>query len=482
MINNSGNIVDYLYDKSSRDDILIGYVIVPPDFPSREDYIDECKRHSTLSVVLETGSIVHDVLTPISIMNILTGGRDADGFPKDGKVLGDCVLLNMLPRQNFPIVVQIYPKRDEKNEDAVGEVDNTISTGGNMSGIQSMATTDKSSASLFAHSDKSGEGNVDISASNVYKNAIMRIYGDRIIKQANKYILNQIFDENGIHALVYLDNQKNLKIWAGNTIDLGLNFDEDSSKWEWAVKGRTLVDLLSKLIDQINTITVPTAFGPSGVPINAPEFTKIKNELESMLSNVVRIGDGGNGVFPLSIEESRQSIPEINVDLQKMTEFHDRGAFNKDAAVILTRQKLDEWLAALYRTKGLTYNRDRDIKTTSSYRNPQENFDAGRNSGAVASTTSQHMIGEAIDFQSLNSNFTNKEIFDFLLANHSKEKISDRNERDRFDQVGRYIQQDGSYRWLHFSYVHPNNRNSVWKDNIRRKGNQGTTYTSNLSY
>ena len=46
---------------------------------------------------------------------------------------------------------------------------------------------------------------------------------------------------------------------------------------------RELVDLIGKIIDQINLISVPTGVGPSGPPVNAPAFTGIKLTLQSKL-------------------------------------------------------------------------------------------------------------------------------------------------------------------------------------------------------
>lgn len=47
-------------------------------------------------------------------------------------------------------------------------------------------------------------------------------------------------------------------------------------------QNETLKGLLDELIDAINQITVPTATGPSGVPVNKPVFTQIKNRLNTL--------------------------------------------------------------------------------------------------------------------------------------------------------------------------------------------------------
>jgi len=53
--------------------------------------------------------------------------------------------------------------------------------------------------------------------------------------------------------------------------------------------GNTLKDLLGQLIDAIKAITVPTAVGPSGVPINAAAFDAVKNQLSTMLSSKAEV-------------------------------------------------------------------------------------------------------------------------------------------------------------------------------------------------
>lgn len=71
----------------------------------------------------------------------------------------------------------------------------------------------------------------------------------------------------------------------GNNINLGTA----GGSSEKAALGETLVSKLEECIDNINTLTVPTAFGPSGTPINAPAFTALKASLNAILSEVVKL-------------------------------------------------------------------------------------------------------------------------------------------------------------------------------------------------
>ena len=54
------------------------------------------------------------------------------------------------------------------------------------------------------------------------------------------------------------------------------------------ILGDTLQGLLEELIGAINALTVPTPVGPSGPPINAPQFSAIQSKLSTMLSTKVK--------------------------------------------------------------------------------------------------------------------------------------------------------------------------------------------------
>jgi hypothetical protein len=55
------------------------------------------------------------------------------------------------------------------------------------------------------------------------------------------------------------------------------------------ILGEDLVKKLRDLIDTIKLITVPTGFGPSGMPINTPAFTAIEDTLDLLLSETNKL-------------------------------------------------------------------------------------------------------------------------------------------------------------------------------------------------
>ena len=58
---------------------------------------------------------------------------------------------------------------------------------------------------------------------------------------------------------------------------------------ESMVLGDTLKGILEELINAINALTVPTPVGPSGPPINAPQFSGISAKLQTMLSAITKV-------------------------------------------------------------------------------------------------------------------------------------------------------------------------------------------------
>jgi hypothetical protein len=57
-----------------------------------------------------------------------------------------------------------------------------------------------------------------------------------------------------------------------------------SASTEKSVLGETLKSKLEELIDAVKAITVPTAMGTSGTPLNSSAFDQIKNSLDDILS------------------------------------------------------------------------------------------------------------------------------------------------------------------------------------------------------
>lgn len=90
---------------------------------------------------------------------------------------------------------------------------------------------------------------------------------------------------------IKIDKDGNINLIAKNklVVDAEKGIDIGSENLESAAKGDTLVDMLSDLCDKISALTVPTALGPSGIPINVADFTTIKSKLNTIKSNLVKV-------------------------------------------------------------------------------------------------------------------------------------------------------------------------------------------------
>ena len=95
--------------------------------------------------------------------------------------------------------------------------------------------------------------------------------------------VNRFLYEDEYNNKVYI-NEKKIQIKADDSSKI--TFGEDGDKTEPLIKGETMKSKLEDILDAINQITVPTAFGPSGTPINAPVFTQIKTGLKDILSEL----------------------------------------------------------------------------------------------------------------------------------------------------------------------------------------------------
>jgi hypothetical protein len=175
--------------------------------------------------------------------------------------------------------------------------------------------------------------------------------------------------------------------------------------------------LLSDLIDEINKITVPTAFGPSGTPTNTAQFNNIKNRLEDMLSNLVRIGDKSVDDFRIPIVDRNSVRPPTPPRTQEQIAYEhwEQGANTRQEAFNATKETLFGWIDELG-----WVNRNH-IHIISGIRTPEQNANA-----VGGSPTSQHLIGEAIDFSlksPLNTSENLERVFRHLICKNYHQLI-----------------------------------------------------------
>jgi hypothetical protein len=88
-----------------RDSAGVGYVIIPPDF-DRTKYIEEVFRSGKISLGLEQGGVVENVIVSQSVFNYLE-------FPSKPAELGSMIFWTNIPKYNQPIAIAVLTKAGE---------------------------------------------------------------------------------------------------------------------------------------------------------------------------------------------------------------------------------------------------------------------------------------------------------------------------------------------------------------------------------
>jgi len=81
------------------------------------------------------------------------------------------------------------------------------------------------------------------------------------------------------YLVIGIEVLEKVKVTIGDCV-----LEMDSSGYKISKGGESLQSCLNDLINTINLLTVPTGTGPSGVPINAGDFTAIQSRLNSFLT------------------------------------------------------------------------------------------------------------------------------------------------------------------------------------------------------
>lgn len=90
---------------SKRNSAGVGYIVLPVDI-DRNRYIASCYRKGTLSIVLEDGGHIDDVL-------LLKESFDKIVFPESSNELGSLVFWVNIPKKNQPVIIGTISKSNE---------------------------------------------------------------------------------------------------------------------------------------------------------------------------------------------------------------------------------------------------------------------------------------------------------------------------------------------------------------------------------
>jgi hypothetical protein len=292
----------------------IGYVIIPLGV-DLELYIEDCYRSGRISMYGGLGySNMHQVPVDREVLQRIK-------FPDKVGEHGSPVVWVNIPKYNSPVIIsclkhddelhvlQEFQKRITRIDEKGNGVDldmNPKGAGGPKMTLSVNCSEKSKSASLWVKVNGKGDDNefiLDVDGQAVI-NATDKIIaiGQNTVEVAvapidgnvrARVVMNSKADGDDeiVDRLLYEDEYKNSVKVNSERIQIKAEdssrivFGEDDTA-EPLVKGDTTVEKLESILDAINQITVPTAFGPSGTPINAASFVEIKNGLSDILSEL----------------------------------------------------------------------------------------------------------------------------------------------------------------------------------------------------
>lgn len=297
----------------------IGYIIVPED-ATREQYIQNCYRTSTVAIqggygygyifnvkilpgVLqnitfplksaERGTavfwvregtdnrpIVIGIVAENGVTNLLTGGQERFNQSVDGKTVEifldantPLLNLNIVGDSNTPSIVNIKVSGGNPDDKINIESDGQI----HISAPQLNADVAKA-VNLIVTNEKGNEA-ISVSANSEtleFKATMTNIDEEEVMSIIGNEEKTEFKDLHGNSATF---NEDGVKIVTADK----LNINEGD---EPMVLGQTLVNILGQILDGIAALTVTTPVGASSVPVNVATFTQIKGKLNDILSQI----------------------------------------------------------------------------------------------------------------------------------------------------------------------------------------------------
>lgn len=255
-----------------KEAITIGYITVPAE-EDRDSYISTCFGTGRVSIMTENAEIIHKVPIGINSLNVVK-------FPKERGKIGSPVLItyNKVFSQHF--VTDVFNSNDEFQP--ISENDFILTRKVDDEEVSVVGKGNKGSLFLTA----SKEAHISIGKKTKKGKLDLQVHGDATVGVQGKLL--KIITDNEAQIEVSHPNTKDKTIVTikKDTIQIVSPKIILGKGEEPLVLGDTLKSVLEDLINAIGKITVPTAMGPSGVPINAPQFQKISKSLNKILSKL----------------------------------------------------------------------------------------------------------------------------------------------------------------------------------------------------
>lgn len=282
-----------------KDAAGIGYITIPAGIDKRK-FINHCFRTGTISLLLENGGVIDDVLISKSALNEIE-------FPEKFNKKGSLLIWINQPRKLRPIVIGSLSKTNE----FVNFNANKSSLKRATKNFVSEVLVDAQNGSIVITSNSSieGGGDIYIISTNKKKNSKFKIQvsgsievetPDFITTASNKIsfvvknkdeddTITKIEYEKGV-GLSYADefgnecsaNSGGFNISPSSKFSIGSG--EESIMLGDSFKSifDDLTDMISKLASTCAKIQVGTSMGPSTVPTNATDLTQISQDINDI--------------------------------------------------------------------------------------------------------------------------------------------------------------------------------------------------------
>lgn len=288
----------------------IGFVIIP-NGSNIAEYIQKCYRNSSISIDGGYGcTAMHNVKITIEALNKIK-------FPTYGE-FGSPVVWIRESFTNRPIVIGVLHNSGESNPVELFQQRISQETINQITEIFLDAINSRLLISALGSENMPSE--VIIKASSKYhKGDAIKLISKDVIRQEGKQMEILLTDNfnlkinDGLKEILTIKGNTEsfeLKDQWGNYINFNGESVELKDQWENSVTlneenvkvltkkfnvgegseqmvlGNKLVSILGRLIDAITALTVVTSTGPSGTPLNSAQFTQIKSELNTILSEL----------------------------------------------------------------------------------------------------------------------------------------------------------------------------------------------------
>lgn len=267
-----------------------GYIFIPKDI-DREIYIQDCLKRQQLNLLNE-----HTRIDNVKIPKHLIGDIE---FPLTYKELGSYILYVTIPKYNQPIAIGILNKDNSTNDLKEGEF--KIIKSNSTSELAFILNSKNGLVILKGESNINSELRLDFKGtqsiinilcenkiyqeSKDYESRVYNSYSTKIKGEGEDDLETNIRYINGV-GYNYKDEFENEITCKEGQVEIISEKIVHSTGTEPMVLGNKLVETLSSLCDALSQLTVPTALGPSGVPINISEFQNIKKELDNIKSKI----------------------------------------------------------------------------------------------------------------------------------------------------------------------------------------------------